>query len=66
VFYTFGETQLPTVIGVLGFAISLILKGLLFLRFGIVGIAVGASIYMALNMMLYHVAVTRRLSPRSA
>lgn len=65
VFYAFGETRLPTVIGIVGFAVSLVLKGLLFLRFGIIGIAVGTSAYLMLNMTLYHVAVNRRLAERA-
>lgn len=62
VFYTFGETRVPTLISILGFVVSLILKGVLFLRFGIIGIAIASSMYLALNMTLYHIAVTRRLS----
>ncbi len=65
VFYAFGETRLPTLIGVLGFGVSLVLKSLLFLRFGIIGIAIGASACLMLNMTLYHVAVRRRLAPRA-
>ncbi len=62
VFYTFGETRLPTIIGIVGFAASLVMKGLLFLHLGIIGIAIGSSAYLMLNMMLYHVAVNRRLA----
>jgi putative peptidoglycan lipid II flippase len=62
VFYTFGETRVPTLIGVFGFAVSLLIKGVLFHTFGIIGIAFGASVYMLMNMVLYHVYAVRRLT----
>jgi len=66
VFYAFGETRLPTLIGILGFGVGLILKSLLFLHFGIIGVAIGASACLVLNMTFYHVAVIRRLSRRGS
>lgn len=66
VFYALGETRLPTLIGLLGFALSLMLKSVLFYRYGIVGIAIGSSCYLILNMTLYHLAVRWRLSPTRA
>lgn len=62
VFYAFGETRLPTLIGIWGFAASLVLKGGLFLAFGVPGIAAGISLYVMLVLLLYHVAVSRRLT----
>jgi putative peptidoglycan lipid II flippase len=61
VFYAFGETSIPTAIGVCGFLASLVLKGVLFAYFGILGVAAGASLYLALNMVLYHFSVLRRI-----
>jgi putative peptidoglycan lipid II flippase len=66
VFYAFGETRIPVVIGVGGFIASLVFKGLLFQWFGILGVAAGASLYLVLNMTLYHVAVVRRLAQAAA
>jgi O-antigen/teichoic acid export membrane protein len=62
VFYAFGETRVPVLIGIGGFAASLVLKGILFQQFSILGIAAGASLYLILNMVLYHVAVLRKLA----
>jgi putative peptidoglycan lipid II flippase len=62
VFYTFGETRVAAAIGIFGFLLSLILKALLFQRFGIVGIAIGSSLSLTVNMIIYHIAVERRLS----
>ena len=62
VFYAFGETRIPTVVGIGGFLASLVFKAVLFHYFGILGIAAGASLYFSLNMVLYHVSVGRRIS----
>jgi len=62
VFYAFGETRLPTLIGIWGFAASLVLKAILFLAFGVLGLAAGASLYVMLVLLLYHIAVSRRLT----
>lgn len=61
VFYAFGETRLPTLIGITGFAASLALKALLFRVFGLLGIAAGTSLYVLTVLGMYHVAVNRRL-----
>lgn len=61
VFYAFGETRVPVLIGICGFAASLVLKAVLFHAAGIEGLALGASIYLVLNMTAYHVAVDRRI-----
>jgi peptidoglycan biosynthesis protein MviN/MurJ (putative lipid II flippase) len=66
VFYAFGEARLPTLIGLLGFVLSLVLKSVLFYRFGVIGISIGASCYLMLNMTLYHLAVVWRLTKKSA
>lgn len=66
VFYAFGEARVPTLIGLLGFVFSLILKSVLFHRYGVIGIAIGSSCYLMLNMVLYHQAVIWRLAPKSA
>jgi peptidoglycan biosynthesis protein MviN/MurJ (putative lipid II flippase) len=66
VFYAFGETRLPTAIGVAGILASLVVKAVLFVQFGVVGIAAGASLCLTLNMVCYHVAVMRRISSAAA
>jgi peptidoglycan biosynthesis protein MviN/MurJ (putative lipid II flippase) len=65
VFYAFGEARLPTLIGLLGFALSLLMKSILFYRYGVIGISIGASCYLIFNMILYHFAVVWRLTPKS-
>lgn len=65
VFYAFGETRLPTIISILGFIVSVILKSMLFHQYGIIGIGFGVSGYLIFNMILYHIAVIRRLHPSS-
>lgn len=65
VFYAFGETRLPTIISVLGFIIGVILKSMLFHLYGVIGIGLGVSGYLAFNMVLYHIAVIRRLHTQS-
>lgn len=62
IFYAFGETKIPVAIGIAGFLASLVLKALLFQRFGILGIAAGFSLYLMLNMAVYHAAAMKRLS----
>lgn len=62
VFYTFGETRIPALIGVFGFVISIVLKSILFKFFGIIGIAIGTSLYLIINMLLHHTYAVNRLS----
>jgi putative peptidoglycan lipid II flippase len=52
--YALGETRVPTLIGVLGFAAAIAMKVVGFWKFGIVGIALGASIhYVGNGLVLY-------------
>jgi putative peptidoglycan lipid II flippase len=62
VFYSFGETRIPALIGIFGFVTSIILKGVLYYYFGIIGIAVGTSLYLMINMLLHHTYALRRLA----
>lgn len=61
VLYAFGDTRTATIIGVTGFAASLVLKGVLFSLFGILGLAAGVSVYVLLVQAAYHVAASRRI-----
>ncbi|MCZ8112963.1 MAG: lipid II flippase MurJ [Betaproteobacteria bacterium] len=62
VFYAFGETRLPSLIGLGGFMLSVALKALLFWSHGIVGLAAAASICFTMTMIVYHAAVMRRIA----
>ncbi len=49
VFYSRGDTTTPTKVGIIGFTIGLLLKIAAYLHFGLLGIAIGASLYYFLN-----------------
>lgn len=60
-FYALGETRLPTVIGIAGFTASLLIKGMLFYAFGVLGLAAGSALYVFLVLVIYHFALHRRI-----
>lgn len=62
VFYALGDTRTPVSIGIYSFVAGVIIKFALFHAFGILGLAAGASLYLAISMVAYHIAVRRRLS----
>lgn len=61
VFYALDETRTPVLIGVVAFIAGLLVKVVLFKAYGILGLAAGSSIYLAISMVAYHFAVGRRL-----
>lgn len=60
-FYAAGDTRTPTRIGALGFTIGNALKVLLFLRFGVRGIAVGGTLLYLLNLVWLALALGKRV-----
>lgn len=60
-FYAQGDTTTPTRIGVLGFTVGILLKVGGFYLFGILGIAVGTSLYYMLNVLLLQSALAKKL-----
>jgi putative peptidoglycan lipid II flippase len=60
-FYSMGNTATPTRIGVAGFTVGIVLKALGFMWLGIVGIAIGASAYYLLNVIVLFALLERRL-----
>jgi putative peptidoglycan lipid II flippase len=63
-FYAKGNTRTPTKIGIFGFTIGLGMKVVGFLYWGILGVAVGTSLYYLLNVFLLKLALQRRLNKR--
>ena len=63
-FYAKGNTRTPTKIGVFGFIIGLGMKVAGFLYWGILGIAVGTSLYYLLNAFLLNFALEKNLNKR--
>ncbi|MBT3367962.1 MAG: virulence factor MviN [Nitrospina sp.] len=63
-FYAKGNTRTPTKIGIFGFTIGLGMKVVGFLYWGILGIAVGTSLYYLLNVFLLKFALQRNLNNR--
>jgi putative peptidoglycan lipid II flippase len=49
-FYAYGDTRVPTRIGIIGFTVGVVAKIAGFGLWGIFGIAIGASFYYALNV----------------
>jgi len=65
-FFALGNTVTPTKVGVIGFALGVPLKVLLFWKWGVLGLAVGTSLYYLGNAVahqtLLHYEVRRRLA----
>jgi len=61
-FYAKGNTTTPTKIGVFGFTIGIFLKLGGFYLWGIIGIAVGTSLYYFLNLILLRYTLSLKLN----
>jgi peptidoglycan biosynthesis protein MviN/MurJ (putative lipid II flippase) len=59
-FYAQGDTRTPTLVGVAGFSVAIILKVVAFRRYGIEGLAVAASLYYLLNAAVLLICLRRR------
>jgi putative peptidoglycan lipid II flippase len=60
-FYASGDTRTPTRIGVIGFTIAIVLKLIAFWYFGILGLAVAASLYYLGNTVALLLTLRRDL-----
>lgn len=58
-FYAKGDTRTPTRIGVLGFAAGVVFKVGGFYLFGVVGIALGTSLYFMINAVALYLFLSR-------
>lgn len=65
-FYAKGNTQTPTRIGVIGFTIGLFFKAIGFYLAGVIGIAVGTSLYLFLNASLMQFYLSKKLNELSS
>lgn len=60
-FYAKGNTLTPTKVGVTGFSLGIVFKVIGFFSFGLIGIAVGTTLYYFLNAFLLYVLLERGL-----
>lgn len=61
-FYAKGNTLTPTKVGVTGFSLGIVFKIIGFYSFGLIGIAVGTTLYYFLNAFLLYVLLERGLN----
>ena len=59
-FYAKGNTKTPTIIGIFGFTIGIALKSVGFLKFGVLGVAIGTTTYYFINAILLHISLYRK------
>lgn len=60
VFYAHGDTKTPVIVGIVGFAVGLVLKSFGFLIAGLPGLAAGSSIMFLINLALFSLALRRK------
>jgi peptidoglycan biosynthesis protein MviN/MurJ (putative lipid II flippase) len=61
-FYAKGNTVTPTKIGILGYTVGIVLKIMAFLTLGLIGIAIGTTLYYFLNVLLMYLLLERELT----
>lgn len=65
-FYAKGDTRTPTRLGIWTYTVCIPVKVLLFLRYGLIGLAISTSIFVLVNLGLQVVILEKRLSLQSA
>ena len=63
-FYSYGDTKTPTWLGILTFSIYVPAKIAAFFSFGLMGVAVATSAFLAVNLVLQLVLLERELARR--
>lgn len=61
-FYAIGNTKTPTIIGVSGYTLGMILKIAGFVNFGIIGVAVATSIYYMINASALYLSLKKEVA----
>jgi peptidoglycan biosynthesis protein MviN/MurJ (putative lipid II flippase) len=62
-FYAMGDTKTPTNLFILTFTIYIPIKVLVFMRYGLIGLAVATSVHLVLNFLLQLAVLERMTSP---
>lgn len=63
-FYAIGDTRTPTMLFIVTYTIYIPIKILVFLRYGVIGLAVVTSIHLAVNFLLQLVMLELRVATR--
>jgi peptidoglycan biosynthesis protein MviN/MurJ (putative lipid II flippase) len=58
-FYAVGDTRTPTMLFIITYTVYIPIKILVFLRYGVVGLAAATSIHLAVNFLLQLVVLER-------
>jgi len=58
-FYSKGDTITPTRVGVLGFTVGVLLKFVGYWSYGVIGVAIGTTVYYLINVMMLQFALSR-------
>jgi peptidoglycan biosynthesis protein MviN/MurJ (putative lipid II flippase) len=64
-FYAVGDTRTPTMLFIITYTVYIPIKIVVFLRYGVVGLAVVTSIHLAINFLLQLVVLERTLGTTS-
>lgn len=59
-FYSSGDTKTPTTLGVVAFTIGIFIKVIMYSQWGVVGLAVGISIYYMMSL-LFHILALKKM-----
>jgi peptidoglycan biosynthesis protein MviN/MurJ (putative lipid II flippase) len=62
-FYAMGDTKTPTLLFIWTFTIYIPIKVLVFLRYGLIGLAVTTSVHLIVNFLIQLFVLERRTSP---
>jgi len=59
--YSCGDTKTPTKIGVITYSFYIPLKIIIFFQYGMEGLAISTSIFVTINFLLQHRAVSQKI-----
>ena len=61
-FYAKGNTITPVKVGAINFSIGIVLKIVGFVKFGVIGIAMGMTVYYILDVLVMYLLLERELN----